>query len=683
MTRGCVIVKYLIGVAARWRQGYPLISMTARIVQSGGSQLLLADDHLVLDFPYDADRVTEVKLVHGARWDRVARVWRVPVTSIDEARKFASGHGFWISPEVLRLSIPAPIAGGVTGSRRRLRADGDKLLIEFGYDQLIAEAARKTPGIEWDRKTKTFTAGLGDVVPVVTLCRRFSFDISSEVELLAEEEQRARSRRVEMSRALDAALDVPELGGELKNFQRAGIAYVVRARRCFIADDMGTGKTIQALAALEVSEIRGVTAFPVVVVCPATLVLNWQREAAKWLPGRSTRIVQGRKDPGELDSDITIVGWPNVSSHADVLAGRSSYIFDESHAAKNYEAARTKAAIKIAKGAPGLVLCLTGTPITNRPAEYASQLEILGRVHEFGGRWGFYKRYCNAFRDRWGQWHLEGAANLDELNERLRSICYVRRTKEDVMPELDPIETAIRIIDPDPKVLAEYRRAEQDIVKYAADRAAQIAIELGKPAGHAAVRARFAAESNEHLVRLAALRRLAARSKLAAVEELVEEMIGAGRKVVLVAHHREIVDVLAEKFGGLKIQGGMDPVAVEEAKSRFQTLTVEEAPVIVLSVTAASTGHTLTASQDVVFVEEPWTPADVDQTISRCHRMGQMGSVTAWHLLADGTVDERIHKLIESKRTVVKAAVDGGDPGGAFGSVVGDLLWGMIDRSKT
>jgi len=234
------------------------------------------------------------------------------------------------------------------------------------------------------------------------------------------------------------------------------------------------------------------------------------------------------------------------------------------------------------------------------------------------------------------------------------------------------------LVDPDPKVMVEYRKAEQDIVRYAAERAAEIARELGKPAGHAAVRARFAAESNEHLVRMAALRRLAARSKMAAVEELVEEMVGAGRKVVLVAHHREVVDRLAERFGGLKIQGGMDPAEIEDAKAKFQDLPVEQAPVIVLSVTAASTGHTLTASQDVVFVEEPWTPADVDQTVARCHRMGQRGSVTAWHLLADGTVDEKVHELIRSKRSVVRAAVDGGEVEGGSGSVVGDLLWGMI-----
>jgi SWI/SNF-related matrix-associated actin-dependent regulator 1 of chromatin subfamily A len=325
------------------------------------------------------------------------------------------------------------------------------------------------------------------------------------------------------------------------------------------------------------------------------------------------------------------------------------------------------------------VLCLTGTPITNRPAEYASQLDILGRIGDFGGRWGFYKRYCNAFRDRWGQWHLDGAANLPELNQKLRASCYVRRTKEEVMPELAPVESAVRLVAPDPKVMLEYRKAEEDIVEYAANRAAEIARELGKPAGHAAVRARFAAESNEHLVRMAALRRLAARSKMPAVEEMVEEMLESGRKVVLAAHHRDVVDDLASRFGGLKIQGQMSPEEVERAKRDFQELPAERAPVIVLSIMAAKEGHTLTAAQDVIFVEEPWTPADVDQVVARCHRMGQRGSVTAWHVLASGTIDEGVHGLVERKRDVVRAATDGDDPSSRdSGPIVAELLLGML-----
>jgi SNF2 family DNA or RNA helicase len=143
------------------------------------------------------------------------------------------------------------------------------------------------------------------------------------------------------------------------------------------------------------------------------------------------------------------------------------------------------------------------------------------------------------------------------------------------------------------------------------------------------------------------------------VHEWIQERISDGKKVVVAAHHREIVDEIARKYGGLKIQGGMDINSVEDAKHRFQTLSCEEAPVIVLSIQAAKTGHTLTAAQNVLFVELPWTPADVDQTYSRCHRIGQKGSVIATYMMTSGTIDEDIYSLIEKKRAILDVAVEG------------------------
>ena len=107
----------------------------------------------------------------------------------------------------------------------------------------------------------------------------------------------------------------------------------------------------------------------------------------------------------------------------------------------------------------------------------------------------------------------------------------------------------------------------------------------------------------------------------------------------------------------------MDVASVEKAKKHFQEKDVQEAPAIILSIQAAKTGHTLTAAQDVLFVELPWTPADVDQLYSRCHRSGQKGSVMVTYLIAEDTVDESIDALIQSKRKVVDNATDGGVDG--------------------
>lgn len=653
-----------------------------KIVQSGGSQLILADDHLVLDFPYDPEQVAEVKRIHGAKWDRVSRVWRLPLESLAPARDFAGRHNFHIDAAVNRFTLPKPI-GTVTPGKGRLQLDGDKLVLDFRYDALVAGQARKLPSTNWDQKRKKFVAPVAAVTPVVEFARRFGLDVPPEIEEIERDRAATAARRLQRSSALTGSIEVPGIAGTLKAYQRAGVEYLLETRRAFLADDPGTGKTLQSIAALEAAHRQEAPAWPVVVVCPATLVLNWGREVDKWLPGRRWKVVQGRKDPGDLSGfDMVIVGWPNLSAHADRLSGFSSYIFDESHAAKSYEAQRTRAAIKVARHAPGLVLCLTGTPITNRPAEFASQLEILGVLQDFGDRWSFYKRYCGAYQDKFKQWHIDGASNTKELNDRLRGTCYVRRTKAQVMPELDPVQEVVRLVTGDAKVMSEYRKAEDDIVEYVARRAYELALELGEKPGSAAVRARLKAEANEHLVRLAALRRLAALAKLGAVEELVEELVDSGQKVILAAHHRDVVDALASRWGGCKIQGGMTPTEVEEAKARFQNESLEACPVIVLSIMAAKEGHTLTASSDVIFVEEPWTPADVDQVVARAHRLGQVGSVTAWHLLAAGTVDERVHGLIGQKREVVTAAVDGGDIGRGGDSVGVALLLELAGRSR-
>ena len=216
--------------------------------------------------------------------------------------------------------------------------------------------------------------------------------------------------------------------------------YASKAKRCFIADEMGLDKTIQAIATLEYSS-KSSEIYPAVIVCPPTLVLNWQAEWNRWLPHRKIEVVTSRKSfPEPRTYDVVVVGYSNIQHWEKELTSHNSYIFDESHYAKTPTAQRTKSAIKMAKSADkdGIVLCLTGTPVTNRPAEYASQLDIIGKLKEFGGLWGFYRRYCSAFQDKFGQWNISGHSHLDELNDRLRGTCYIRRTKSQVLTELHP-----------------------------------------------------------------------------------------------------------------------------------------------------------------------------------------------------------------------------------------------------
>ena len=618
-------------------------------------KLYLDKNEIVLDFPYDAQQVYELKQIRGARWDKQSKLWRVPITSLAEARDFAINHDFEVTIDVLTFSAPKPRTGTA-----RVSLENDAIAIRVPYERVIIKAVKQIPAVSWNADKHYWEAPNSSVINVMEWAEKFDVVVQPEVSAMSGEVTARMNQFIEASRSTDAKIEIPNLQGDLLPYQHAGVSYAANARRTFIADDMGLGKTLQSIATLEYVW----DSYPAVVVCPPSLVLNWVAEWNRWLPNRKVVPVVNRKDFPERDSyDVVIIGYSNIAHWEKRLTGHRSYIFDESHYAKTPTAQRTKAAVKIAKSAhkDGIVLCLTGTPVTNRPNEYASQLEILGRLKDFGGLWGFYRRYCGAFQDNFGQWNISGNSHLDELNERLRGTCYIRRTKDQVLLDLPPVVHSKVLVEGSPAAMKEYVKAEKDILLYIAERARQLALEQGKPSYGAAIAAMIRAEANEHLVRLSVLRRLAAKAKMEVATEWINARIENGKKVVVAAHHREVVDEIARKFGNIRIQGGMSVEEVEENKRRFQTESIDTAPVIVLSIQAAKTGHTLTAAEECLFVELPWTPADLDQTYSRLHRIGQKGSVTSTYMLAAGTIDEDIYDLIEKKRSVVDAAIEGGE----------------------
>ena len=280
------------------------------------------------------------------------------------------------------------------------------------------------------------------------------------LELLQEvREQHARAAGlVALSSACDAQLNVGGLGGELKLFQRAGVSYLLAQRRAFLADEQGLGKTIEALATLEAD-----SAYPAVVVCPASLKLNWLRELERWLPNRSVQALVGTgparspAGPSSLSAgaEITVVNY-------DILAARLSelrslepraLVLDESHYCKNAAAKRTQAVQRLSAVMPqdALVLALTGTPVMNRPAELISQLRILGRLGDFGSGAQFGKRFRGPDAHLRLHWHL-------------RSRCFVRRLKADVLPQLPAKRRAIVPVELDNE--PEYRLAERDLIAW-------------------------------------------------------------------------------------------------------------------------------------------------------------------------------------------------------------------------
>jgi SNF2 family DNA or RNA helicase len=437
---------------------------------------------------------------------------------------------------------------------------------------------------------------------------------------------------VRRSRAHDGpALDI-ELGGELRPFQRAGVAYALKARRTFLADEQGLGKTVQALAALEADG-----AYPAVVICPASLKLNWERETRRWLPERSISVVSGTGATPKL-ADITILNYDIVHAHRArlSLAKPKALVLDESHYVKNPGARRTKAVRRLAEGLPegALRLALTGTPVMNHPDELIPQLRVLGRLEEFGSGARFSRRFQGVGAEERIHWHL-------------RRSCFVRRVKADVLPQL-PRKRQVVV----PVALEnerEYRLAEQDVIAWLREQPLDLS-ELDRRVA-AALRA-------ERLAQLNALKRLAARGKLGPALAWIDDFLASDEPLVVFAGHREVQDLLIERFPDAAHLLGRDSAqSREDAVRAFQE---EGGPqLIVCSTRVGAQGITLTRASNVAFLDLEWTPAIHDQAEDRCHRIGQEDAVTAWYLLAAETIDETMIELIAKKRGIVDAVTDG------------------------
>ncbi len=512
---------------------------------------------------------------------------------------------------------------------------GEELRLEVVWDPDAGTAFERLPGAEGGR-TMPLDPWVAEDLD--------AFVAGHEVELtagaaeamealLAERREAAaaiRRSRSDHADPIEPAASV--LCGELAPFQWAGVRYVLDARRAFLADEQGLGKTVEALAAIEADG-----AYPAIVVCPAAMKLGWQREATRWLPHRSVAVVEGRSAVPP-SGEITILNYEIVGAHREALARSRprAIVVDESHYCKSPRAKRTHAVRRLAGAvaADGLRLALTGTPVLNHADELIAQLRVIGRLEDFGSG----ARFSRQFR---------GELSEERLHWHLRRRCFVRRLKSEVLPQL-PAKRQVVV----PVALTnapEYRLAEQDVIEWL----------RSQPLDLSELNVRIAATLRaERLAQLGTLQRLAARGKLAAALAWIDDFLASGEPLVVFARHVEVQQTVLARFSGALHLLGSDSLPDREAAiAAFQD--EHGPPLIVAATRVAAQGITLTRASNVAFLELEWTPAMHDQAEDRCHRIGQRDAVTAWYLLAAETIDETMARLIQSKRAIVAAVTDG------------------------
>jgi SWI/SNF-related matrix-associated actin-dependent regulator 1 of chromatin subfamily A len=418
--------------------------------------------------------------------------------------------------------------------------------------------------------------------------------------------------------------------------QADGVAFLLSKKRALLADDMGLGKTRQAIVALHAAVREGV----ILVVCPASLKLNWKREILMVDPSASIEVIGHDRQP-TIDPRWIIVNYDLLKKEAGRLhdIAWTGVILDEAHFIKN-ASARTSHCLKLlgvqdeAKApliGPEYVFLLTGTPMTSRPRDLFNLLRCVGHpaTRSF---LSFAKRYCDAYRNDYG-WVTTGASNLGELNLLMKEVM-IRRKKDEV-------------IDLPPKIRS------------------WVPVDLSDaPAALSAIESFLdwyqgtdpaTPNDTQFLARLTKVRVALHKAKHKAVAERIKDVIATGEKVVVFTAFNDGVAKHAKALGdaAVTITGSQTAEQRMEAVDKFQTDPTVQ--VAICNIIAGGVGITLTAGTHVIFQDLDWVPANHAQAEDRCYRLGQTRQVTVEYFHAEGSLDAYIARLLETKIQLINA----------------------------
>lgn len=586
-----------------------------------------------------------IKSIAGWHWnpDLPGKPWSVPYRHADKVVDYFAKLDAVISPEVIdaaeyckkqQTQQQTQSQPQVPDTKIKVGYDNHKLIVTFAYDKSLVAKAQSLPERKWNPTAKQWEVPL---------------KLASKIEKLfpdaewSEEARRAVEQQnglANMSRKAESDFNVSGLKGELMPFQRAGVEFLVAANgRALVGDEMGLGKTIQAIAYLQLYASER----PAVIVVPASLKMNWHNEISKWMTtGDIVTVVNGGNPVPvfETGTTILIINYDVLGKWLEYLRKSvpAIVIFDEAHYMKNSGSQRSKAGRELAKIAKK-VICLTGTPLTNRPIELYPLLSMIA-PQAWSNEWQYKQRYCHPRHNGYG-WDFTGASNLDELHELIKPYM-VRRTKSQVLTELPEKRYAPVILTLSKSSLKEYdlvMAGLKDVIRK---------VDRQHPQATANV-----------LAEIERAKQAVAHAKLDAVIEWIDNFLDSGNKLVVFCNHRFVIDRLAEIYGdsAVILDGTCTLAEREKAVSEFQNNP--RVKLFIGNIKAAGVGITLTAASDVAFIEYPWTPGDLTQAIDRCHRIGQKSSVTAWFLAVQNTIEEKIIALLEEKRKVIEQVHDG------------------------
>jgi SWI/SNF-related matrix-associated actin-dependent regulator 1 of chromatin subfamily A len=425
--------------------------------------------------------------------------------------------------------------------------------------------------------------------------------------------------------------------------QKEAIQKLCENKKMILADDMGLGKTTSTIIAALETKVK-----KVMIICPASLKINWQREIENYTD-RSTSIIEGKKWE---DADFVIINYDIIKNFHDEKNKKDSIILnskfdlvviDEAHYVQNKQAQRTKLINDFALKVDRLWL-LTGTPITSRPINYYNLLNLIDSP--VAVNWMAYvRRYCNGFQFRAGKrkvWNVSGASNLEELRDRTKPLV-LRRLKENVLDLPDKIITPV-YLRLRSRVYEEMMGDYYDWYDKSGD-GDSLTLQFSK---------------------LTQVRQCIAQEKVSSTIEICENIIEQEKKVIVFTNFTKSLEMILEHFGkkAVRLDGSMNQRQRQESVDKFQN--DDSVRVFVGNIKAAGTGITLTAGEAVVMNDLSFLPSDHSQSEDRAYRYGQKNNVLVYYPIFDNTIEGIIYDILRKKKDIFETIMGDRESTGEF-----------------
>jgi len=432
--------------------------------------------------------------------------------------------------------------------------------------------------------------------------------------------------------------------------QKIAIEKLLANDKYILADDMGLGKTTSAVIASLESNVK-----KVLIVCPASLKLNWKKEIeiyAKY--EKKILIVEGRKWGSTFD--YYIINYDILKNYhtTDKTEDSEAYklimnehfdlaIVDEAHYIQNTGAQRTKLMNDILDKIPKVWL-LTGTPMTSRPINYFNLLKIVNSPLTLN--WQQYvRRYCRGFKFKVNGrtiWNTSGASNLDELRERAKNLV-LRRMKSDILDLPEKIISQI-YLELDSSF---YDEELEEFLKISESEKGKESIAIT-------------------LARLMKVRQIIAIEKVPYTCELIDKFLEQDKKVIVFTNFTMSLDMIHEKYpkNSVVLDGRMTKEKKDLSVTKFQN--DKKIKVFIANIKAGGVGINLTEAEGIIMNDLSFVPSDHSQAEDRAYRIGQKNTVLVYYPIFENTIEQIVYNILQRKKDIIDQVMGDGEYSESF-----------------